>query len=132
MVARRRELLALERMSRLSSTRCLPWLAAIAVIGALVASAGCGRGQMRGPAWPEPSTTAEDGGESIEPHPSVTYASAIERSAEPEPVEDKSSAAASEPAADAADDDDKDDPASSAPGDEDAVMTDEIIIEIED
>lgn len=120
-------------MLPLSSTRRLPWLAAIGVIGALVASAGCGRGQTHGPAWPEPSKTAEDGGESIDPHATATYASAIERSAEPDPVEDKPSAAATEPAADGDGDDDKDDPdASSSSSDEDAVMTDEIIIEIED
>ena len=96
--------------------------------------AACGHATQTGPAWPAPSTTTEDGGESLEPRPSSTVAAAIEESDEPE-----------EKAADTADVDDKDADTAAPAKDDDSsststsestsdepMMTDEIIIEIED
>lgn len=100
---------------------------------ALVLLAGCGSSQVKGPAWPAPSTTAEDGGESLDPRPSAKYAAAVEKSAEPEPEENE---AAEEPKV-AADDEESEDtpeatPAAAQVPDEEELMTEEIIIEIED
>jgi hypothetical protein len=53
-------------------------------IVAVTAFAGCGNAKAAGPKWPAPSTTAEDGGESLEPKPTATYAAALEKSAEAE------------------------------------------------
>lgn len=104
------------------------WLSLVA----LVALVACGHGKARGPAWPEPSTTAEDGGESIEPRPSGTYAAAIEKSSDAE--DDKPAAEASEdtPAAVASEDMPAATPAAMQPPTEDVLMTEEIIIEIEE
>jgi hypothetical protein len=99
---------------------------------ALLASA-CGSRKASGPAWPEPSTTAEDGGESIEPRPTATYAAALEKS--DAKAEEKTTAAASDekPAASESKTDEK--PATSSessPTLEEILMTEEIIIEIEE
>jgi hypothetical protein len=94
---------------------------------------GCGSAKAAGPKWPAPSTTAEDGGESLEPKPTATYAAALEKSAEAEKkpeakdIEDK-------PAATTTDDkpattpSTEDKPATT----DDVMMTEEIVIEIEE
>jgi hypothetical protein len=102
-------------------------------IVAVTAFAGCGNAKAAGPKWPAPSTTAEDGGESLEPRPSATYAAAIEKSAEAE--EDKPEVKATEDKAAATKTEDK--PATTTTEDkpatvEDVMMTEEIIIEIEE
>ena len=98
----------------------------------VLAVAACGAPKATGPKWPEPSKTVEDGGESIEPHPSSTYAAAIEKSADVD--EDKPAAAAAATPA-AASTDDK--PATvttptAQPVIDEVIMTEEIIIEIDD
>lgn len=103
------------------------------VFVALVLLAGCGSSPVTGPAWPAPSTTTEDGGESVDPRPSAKYAAAVEKSAEPEPKEKD---AAEEPKV-AADDEETEDmpeatPAAAQVPDDEELMTEEIIIEIED
>ncbi len=100
------------------------------LVAALV---GCGHPKASGPKWPEPSTTAEDGGESSEPKPSATYAAAVEKSTDDNG--DKPAASASPGAAAAASPgDDKPAPTAtpSQPATDDVIMTEEIIIEIED
>ncbi|HEY5945582.1 MAG TPA: hypothetical protein VIV40_08820 [Kofleriaceae bacterium] len=96
----------------------------------VAALAACSHSKASGPKWPEPSTTAEDGGESIAPRPSTTYAAAIEKSAD---VEDDKPAAAvpATPAAATGDDKPAATPAA-APSTDDVIMTEEIIIEIDD
>lgn len=99
---------------------------------AFALAAGCSHPKPTGPKWPEPSATDEDGGESIEPHASATYAAAaIEKS------EDTPAAAPAPEASSAADATSDDKPAStpavSEPTVEDEVLTtEEIIIEIEE
>lgn len=97
----------------------------------VLAVAGCGHSRAAGPAWPAPSTTAEDGGESLDPWPSASYAAAVEKSEEPEPakketetVEATAPEADSSEAAEASDatESDSDEP----------VTTEEITIEIDD
>lgn len=102
-------------------------LCAFAGFGLLV---GCGRPQAAGPKWPEPSTTADDGGESIEPQASATYAAAIEKSAdaEPEPMPASSTSTAAAPAEDKL----TPLPASTQPVPDDVFTTEDIIIEIDD
>src|SRR5688572_16975395 len=63
---------------------CYAWQMRRLSLLVAIAFAGCGSSKAKGPAWPAPSTTAEDGGESIAPQPSATYAAAIEKSAEPD------------------------------------------------
>lgn len=96
---------------------------------------GCSGAKPTGPAWPAPSTTAEDGGESIEPR-STSVATAIEKSADPEPsADDEPAAEDAKPEAKPAEADDKAE-AEAAAGtsldDENVMMTEEIIIEVED
>lgn len=101
------------------------------VVALGAALAGCGRSKASGPKWPEPSKTADDGGESIEPRPSATYAAAVEKSADvedkkPEPAETPAPAASEDkPAAATA-------PAATTPASEEVITTEEIVIEIED
>ena len=97
----------------------------------LVALFGCGHPRTSGPKWPEPSKTADDGGESVAPAPSATYAAAIEKSAE---ASDDKPAAATSSTPSAKPDDDKPAtaPAESKPTVEDVFMSEEIIIEIDD
>jgi len=97
-----------------------------------IALVACGHPKASGPKWPEPSTTADDGGESIEPQPSATYAAAIEKSADDG---DKPAAAATSVVLPANDDKDKPPagtvPAATQPTVEDVLMGEEIIIEID-
>jgi hypothetical protein len=98
----------------------------------LVALVGCGHAKATGPSWPEPSTTADDGGESIAPHPSAAYAAAVESSndaADAKPAAEATTASTT-PAAN--DDTPVATPAVSQPIVEDVFMSEEIIIEIED
>ena len=105
------------------------------VLVAVAALAACGHKKATGPAWPEPSKTeggAEDGGESIAPHETSTVAAAIEKSEEPEAKKDDA------PAADATattSEDKEKAPSVTAPTQtsiDEIIMSDEIIIEIED
>ncbi|HEY5920183.1 MAG TPA: hypothetical protein VIV11_00875 [Kofleriaceae bacterium] len=93
--------------------------------------AACGAPKATGPKWPEPSKTADDGGESIEPHPSATYAAAIEKSADTD--EKPAEATVATPAAAASDDKPATaTPSISQPVIDEVITTEEIIIEIED
>jgi hypothetical protein len=101
------------------------------VILASAPIAACGPSRASGPKWPEPSATAEDGGESIAPHPSATYAAAIEKSADAS--DDKPAAETTSSSAAASDDKPTTPtPSVSQPVIEDVFMTEEIIIEIDD
>lgn len=99
----------------------------------LVASAGCHGSKQSGPAWPTPSATAEDGGESIAPR-SSSIASAVEKSVDDSDDGDAKDEPAADDAKPAAASDIKEitpEPQSAAPTDE-PIITDELIIEIED
>jgi hypothetical protein len=100
------------------------------VVAILLGTAACHGAKQGGPAWPAPSTTAEDGGESIAPH-EVSVAAAVEKSADADKDDDKPAAEETKPAVD------EDKPETplvqpTAPPADDTVITDEIIIEIED
>ena len=92
----------------------------------------CGSGKSTGPAWPAPSTTAEDGGESLDPRESAKVAAAIEKAedaqpdAEPETPDATPAAATGEPDKPAAT------PEVSQPSNDDIIFSEEIIIEIDD
>ena len=96
----------------------------------VVMLAACSHAKATGPAWPEPSTTADDGGESLEPHEASPVTAAIEKADEPEEKP------AEEPAKDAPADATDDKPAAvtapTQPANDDVIMSDEIIIEIDD
>ncbi len=95
--------------------------------------AACGGGRDRGPAWPKPSPSETDGGESLEPRQPGSVAAAIEE-AEDAPSSDvpEASEAVPSPAASPAATSDR--PATDpAPDKEpDVLTTEELIIEIED
>lgn len=98
----------------------------------VVALAACGPSKSKGPAWPAPSTTAEDGGESVAPQPSATYTAAIERSADADakPAAETASAA---PGDKPTEDKPATTPTMSQPTTiEDVFMSEDIIIEIEE
>jgi hypothetical protein len=104
----------------------------LAPIVALVALAGaCSHGQTTGPAWPAPDKPDPDerDGESLAPHESSTVAAAIEKSDETDAKKD-----AEPDATPAAATDEK--PATVSPPTQptvdDVIMSDEIIIEIDD
>lgn len=105
------------------------------VISVSALALGCSGAKPSGPAWPAPSTTAEDGGESIEPR-STSVAAAIEKSAEPTPsADDKPAAEDGKPETKPADADDTPEAeaqAGTSLDDENVMMTEEIVIEIED
>jgi hypothetical protein len=94
--------------------------------------AACGHSSASGPKWPEASVKEEDGGESLEPRPSATYAAAVEKSEDDK--DDKPAAASSDETPEAPESDDK--PATTSaptqPANDDVITTEEIIIEIED
>jgi len=96
----------------------------------VVMLSACTHAHTTGPAWPEPSKTADDGGESIAPHETSAVAAAIEKSEEP-----AEKAAAAEPEAAAKEAPAEDKPAAApaaSPANDDVIMSDEIIIEIDD
>jgi hypothetical protein len=101
------------------------------VVAILLGAAACHGATQSGPAWPAPSTTAEDGGESIAPH-EASVTAAVEKSPDADKDDDKPAAEEVKPAA--VDDDTPETPlvAPTAPPDDDPIITDEIIIEIED
>jgi hypothetical protein len=108
----------------------------VATMAASLALSACACPQKAasGPAWPAPSTTADDGGESLEPrHTSV--ATALEKSAEPEPELEAAPAAAdaTKSADPAAAEGDKlpTMTAPTTPSDE-VIFSEEMIIEIEE
>jgi hypothetical protein len=92
----------------------------------------CGSKAPAGPAWPAASTTADDGGESIDPHPTAVATSieasddkADEKPADQPEIVAKPGTTAAEP----------DKPATVSPPTpitDDVIMSEEIIIEIED
>lgn len=101
------------------------------VVAILLGLAACHGAKQTGPAWPAPSTTADDGGESISPH-EQTVAAAVEKSADAD-KDDEDDKPADEAKPDAASDDKPATPSAqpTAPAD-DVIITDDIIIEIED
>lgn len=101
------------------------------LLAIVVAASGCHGAKQTGPAWPAPSTTADDGGQSIEPRP-TSVATSVEKSADNDDEDDKKADA---PAAKSAATDEK--PAStptlpSAQPTEPVMLDDEIIIEVDD
>jgi hypothetical protein len=100
------------------------------VVALGVSAAACSHAKSTGLAWPEPSKTADDGGESIAPHEASTVAAAIEKSDD----EPEAKAAVDTPAATPAASEDKpaSAPAATPPPNDDVIMSDEIIIEIDD
>jgi len=105
---------------------------AIALVSAVAA---CHGHRVDAPAWPAPSTTADDGGESIAPRrPAV--AAAIEASEDDADADTDDDALAAKsdgsPAADANDADAPGTDSTDASPQGDVIMSDEIIIEIED
>ena len=96
----------------------------------VVALVGCGRSKASGPAWPEASKTADDGGESIAPRPTATYAAVAEKASEPEP--DKADAAPAATPAATTEDKPAATPAATVTAPEEVITTEEIIIEIDD
>ena len=97
----------------------------------VAALAACSHSKASGPQWPEPSKTAEDGGESIAPRPSAQYAAAIEKSADE--GDDKPAATpTATPSASPGDDKPAATPATTQPTNDDVFMSEEIIIEIDD
>jgi len=93
--------------------------------------AACGHSKASGPKWPEPSTTADDGGESLEPRPSSTYAAAIEKSADADEAK-PAAATTSTTTTPTADDKPATTPATTTAPSDDVFMSEEIIIEIDD
>ncbi len=95
----------------------------------------CGAPKPSGPAWPAASTTADDGGESIEPR-STAVTAAVEKSAdakEDKPAKSAGDAGKLEVPAAAADDKPATvGPPQSAPVVDDVIMTDDMIIEIDE
>jgi hypothetical protein len=93
---------------------------------------GCHGAKQTGPTWPAPSKTADDGGESIAPR-TVGVASSLERAEDVkhEDVDDEEKVPdAPKPAASTSGD--KPAEPSSQPVIDDVIMTDEVIIEIDD
>jgi hypothetical protein len=97
----------------------------------VVALVGCGHSKASGPAWPEPSKTADDGGESIAPQPSATYAAVVEKSADVEEAKPATTEAA-KPVAATEDKPATTAPATTTPATDEVITTEEIIIEIDD
>jgi hypothetical protein len=102
-----------------------------AVVAILFALAACHGSKQSGPAWPAPSTTGDDGGESIAPR-ETTVAAAVEKSADAKDDDEKPAAEAAKPA-----DASEEKPAETAPQTpitpvDDVIITDDIVIEIED
>ena len=106
------------------------WLAGV-LVGMLVA---CGGSRDRGPAWPKPSPSETDGGESLAPRQPSAVA-AIEEAGDATPSAPAPSPAASSAATPAAAPAARPDrPASEAPPprEPEILITDELIIEIDD
>jgi len=100
----------------------------------VVAIAACGSKPPPGPAWPAASTTADDGGESLDPHPTAVatsiesskdVADEDEKPADQPEIVAKPGAAVSQPSTPAT-------VSPPTPVTDDVIMSEEIIIEIED
>jgi hypothetical protein len=102
------------------------------LLAILVASAGCHGSKASNPAWPAPSTTADDGGESLAPR-QTSVAAAVEKSADDknDDDEDKPAATDAKPAAASDIKEITPTPQTGTPDDE-PIITDELIIEIEE
>jgi hypothetical protein len=102
----------------------------------VVVLAACSHARPSGPAWPAPAKpdkdniAASDGGESLAPHESKAIAAVIEKAEEPT----SKAASQSAPATAAAPSEEKPavSPATPPPPVDDVIMSDEIIIEIDD
>jgi hypothetical protein len=103
----------------------------IVALAALVA--GCHKPAATGPAWPAPSKTADDGGESIAPH-STTVAASVEKSADVEDKADKPAADTSAKPTATASEPEKAPTLTppTQPKDDEVIMSEEIIIEIDE
>jgi hypothetical protein len=97
----------------------------------VVLLAACGPAKGKGSAWPAPSKTADDGGESIAPRESSPVAAAIEKSAEPV-SEKKADADVAAPAAAKPDAKPDAKPSISPPILDDVIFSDEILIDLDD
>ncbi len=108
-------------------------VASLIVALALAFATGCHKASSTGPAWPASSTTAEDGGESIEPR-STAVAASVEKSEDVADEKDEKPAAdtAEKPAA--ASEPEKAPTVSppTQPKDDEVIMSEEIIIEIDE
>lgn len=100
-------------------------------IAAALALPACSHNKASGPAWPAPSKTEpeDDGGESLAPHQASTVAAAIEKSEEPEVKKDVEPEAKKD---DEPEDKSATPSAPTQPTNDDVIMSDEIIIEIDD
>lgn len=105
----------------------------LSVVLLALAFAGCHSAKPASPAWPAPSTTAEDGGESIEPH-STAVAASIERSDSDDEDDASVDVPAEIPAKAATPEPDKPPTISppTQPTSDDVIISEEIIIEIDD
>lgn len=105
------------------------------LLGALGIATACGAGsKAKGPAWPVPSSTAEDGGESLAPR-ETSVATVVEKSADKDAAnEEKAKPAAETTAATEPTETKPEEPAAtpSQPIDDDEIISDEIIIEVEE
>jgi len=97
----------------------------------LLGTAACHGAKQTGPAWPAPSTTADDGGESIDPR-ATTIAAAIEKPDEKDDAPAAPAAEAAKPAATPEADKPAAAPAATQAPEGDVIMSEEIIIEIDD
>jgi len=103
----------------------------LSVVLALALATGCHRAKPTVPAWPAPSTTADDGGESIDPHPTAV-ATSIEKSGDDDEVVGPTTEIVAKPTATV----EVDKPATVSPPvqstPDEVIMSEEIIIEIDD
>ena len=94
----------------------------------------CGSPKTKGPAWPEPSKTADDGGESLAPR-ETSVAAAVEKSESDDDADDKPAEPAAKPAATA---EPAEKPATTPtisqpqPIVDDVIITEDIIIDIDE
>jgi len=100
----------------------------------VIVLAGCSTPAAPGPAWPKPAVQTSDGGESLAPRPAARAIAAIVEDDKPadKVATDKPAAPpAGSPGGSAVDKPAAITPAAAAPAD-DLIMTEDIVIEIED
>lgn len=101
------------------------------VVAILLAAGACHGAKQTGPAWPAPSTTEDDGGESIAPRDHTV--AVVEKSADD--VDDDEKVKPADAAKPAVATDDKPAPPAAQPTTpevDEVIITDDIIIEIDD
>jgi hypothetical protein len=99
-----------------------------AVLGFGLTAAACSPSAPRGPTWPRAKAHEVDGGESLAPRAAARAIAAVAEDDKPDRAADKPAATPATPAP-------ADKPAAAAPAapaSDDPVMTEEIVIEVED